>query len=76
MYFTASDQDFPNLEGQVPIFVSPRNMVAHQDFPNLEGQVPIFVSPRNMVAHMYPKELVSISSPPTTLRAIVVHWLI
>jgi hypothetical protein len=28
-YFTAQIRDSPNLEGQVPVFISPRNRVAH-----------------------------------------------
>jgi hypothetical protein len=27
-YFTVSDSRFPNLEGQIPVFISPRNRVA------------------------------------------------
>jgi hypothetical protein len=27
-YFTISDSRFPNLEGQAPVFISPRNRVA------------------------------------------------
>jgi hypothetical protein len=41
------------------------------DSPNLEGQVPVLISPRNKVARLYPQELGSFSSLPTTRRAMV-----
>jgi hypothetical protein len=36
--FTVSDSRFPNLEGQVPIFISPRNRVA-RFYPEILGSV-------------------------------------
>jgi hypothetical protein len=64
-----SIRDSPNLEGQVPVFISPRNSVAQlytqalgslpyfsafdSDSPNLEDQVSVFISPKNWVAQLY-----------------------
>jgi hypothetical protein len=62
----------PNLDGQVSIFLCPRNRVDQVlgasnslpyltvqvwDSPNLEGQVRVFISPRNKVDHLYPQVL-------------------
>jgi hypothetical protein len=60
--------DSPNLEGQVPVFISPGNRVA-QLYPralgvNLEREVPVFIYPRNRVAQLYPQALGSLYVAP------------
>jgi hypothetical protein len=37
-YFTVSDRDSPNLEGQIPVFISPRNRVS-QLYPQALGSL-------------------------------------
>jgi hypothetical protein len=58
----------PNLEDQVPVYMSPSDRVVQLDpalwtAPNLEDQAPVYTSPNDRVAPLDSQSRVVISSP-------------